>query len=109
MSTAEHIEPNNQSIKVQYEMQNYLLDVDMSMMSSSEEQFFIDSENVIKEYLTIPDVTREQIIQGREAFLANLSDKEYIYRTPEGRACWEIQTRVNITEWRKWAKSELGG
>lgn len=105
-ATAEHEDDLTSNVK--YNLQKYLLDIDIASMGSTEEQFFIDSENIIKEYLTIPELCREDIVAGRIKFLENFSDREYLFRTPEFRLKYEDNARHNINKWCSWAKAEIG-
>jgi predicted metal-dependent HD superfamily phosphohydrolase len=72
-----------------------LLDLDLETLGSESEIYFINTQNIRKEYHIYPDLIFNK---GRTTVLKKFLESESIYRTPFFKENYENQARINITE-----------
>lgn len=73
--------------------EQYLLDIDLSILGARDEVFWEYEANVRQEYKSIPMFFYRR---GRKKLLKSFLNEEHIYRTPYFHSLLETQARVNL-------------
>lgn len=72
----------------------FFIDLDLSILASSEDRFNRYSQQIRKEFEVYPE---NEYISGRSAFLENFLNQPYIYATKYFHNLWEEKARENIS------------
>jgi predicted metal-dependent HD superfamily phosphohydrolase len=76
--------------------QEIFLDIDLSGLGSSYEEFLKNGENIRKEYEWVPLV---DFLQARVNFFQTLVFRDFIYYNHVMRGLYEEKARANINQW----------